>query len=162
MTNIHYIHGDITKLEVDCIVNAANPTLMGGGGVDGAIHKAAGMDLRRACNKIREKEYPDGLPTGKAVITDGFNLPSKYVIHTVGPVWKGGDNNEEELLSNCYWNSLKLADKNNIKSIAFPAISTGVYGFPKDLASELASKTVNEYINRNTKIEDVYFIEYSD
>lgn len=163
MTNIHYIHGDIIKLEVDAIVNAANHSLMGGGGVDGSIHKAAGWDLRKACNKIREKEeYKDGLPTGEAVITPGFLLPSKYVIHTVGPIWKDGNNNEEELLSNCYWNSLKLAEENGIKSIAFPAISTGAYGFPKDLASEIAHNTVKEYIKRKIQIEDIYFIEYSE
>lgn len=160
MTNIHHIQGDITKLDVDAIVNAANSSLMGGGGVDGAIHTAAGLELLEACKEIREKEYIDGLPTGQAVITKGFNLPSKYVIHTVGPIWRGGNNNEDILLTNCYLNSLKLAEEYNLKSIAFPAISTGVYGYPKDLALEIAKDTVEKYIKNGSKIEDVWFVEY--
>lgn len=160
MINIHTIQGDITKLSVDAIVNAANSSLTGGGGVDGAIHKAAGPELLKACLEIREKEYPNGLPTGEAVITPGFLLPSKYVIHIVGPIWKGGSNNEEELLSNCYKNSLQLANKYNLKSIAFPAISTGVYGYPKELASKVAEKVVREYVNTPTSLEEIIFVEY--
>lgn len=117
MTKISYIQGDITKLSVDVIVNAANSTLLGGDGVDGAIHQAAGPQLLEACIKIREEEHPNGLSTGEAVITPGFLLPSKYVIHTVGPVWKDGNNNEEELLSKCYTNSLELASKYNLKTL---------------------------------------------
>ncbi len=160
MINIHTIQGDITKLSVDAIVNAANSSLTGGGGVDGAIHKAAGPELLKACLEIREKEYPNGLPTGEAVITPGFLLPSKYVIHTVGPIWKGGSNNEEELLSNCYKNSLQLANRYNLKSIAFPAISTGIYGYPKKLASKVAEKVVREYVNTPTSLEEIIFVEY--
>ena len=160
MIDIHTIQGDITKLSVDAIVNAANSSLTGGGGVDGAIHKAAGPELLKACLEIREKEYPNGLPTGEAVITPGFLLPSKYVIHTVGPIWKGGSNNEEELLSNCYKNSLQLANRYNLKSIAFPAISTGVYGYPKELASKVAEKVIREYVNTPTSLQEIIFVEY--
>jgi len=160
MTKISYIQGDITKISVDAIVNAANSSLLGGSGVDGAIHQAAGPELLKACLKIREKEYPNGLPIGEAVITPGFLLPSKHVIHTVGPVWNGGNNNEEELLSNCYKNSLELANKYNLKSIAFPAISTGVYGYPKELASKVANKTVEEYIKTESSLEEIIFVEY--
>lgn len=129
--------GDITKLAADAIVNAANSSLMGGGGVDGAIHRAAGKELLIACKKIREEKLPNGLPTGQAVITKGFNLPAKYVIHTVGPVFKRDDIN---LLAQCYLNALQLAEENNCQSIAFPAISTGVYGVP----IEVSVKTVKE------------------
>ncbi|MCX7727072.1 MAG: macro domain-containing protein, partial [Chitinispirillaceae bacterium] len=117
--------GDITKENVDAIVNAANSSLMGGGGVDGAIHRVGGPDILQECKKIRETFYPNGLPVGKAVATTGGNLKAKYVIHTVGPVWNGGKNNEDKLLQDAYLNSLKEAEKLNIKSIAFPAISTG-------------------------------------
>ena len=160
MTKITHVKGDITKLSVDAIVNAANSSLAGGGGVDGAIHKAAGPELLKACLKIREEEYPNGLPTGEAVITPGFLLPSKYVIHTVGPIWKGGNDNEEELLSNCYRNSLELANRYNLKSIAFPAISTGAYGYPKELASKVAEKTVREYVKTPTSLEEIIFVKY--
>lgn len=160
MTKISYIQGDITKLSVGAIVNAANSTLLGGGGVDGAIHLASGIQLLNACKQIREKEYPNGLPTGEAVITPGFLLPSKYVIHTVGPVWSGGNSNEEQLLSNCYTNSLELANKHNLKTIAFPAISTGVYRFPKELASKIAKETVERYLKNETSLEEVIFVEY--
>lgn len=160
MTKISYIRGDITKLSVDAIVNAANTSLLGGGGVDGAIHLASGPELLNTCKEIREKEYPNGLPVGEAVITPGFLLPSKYVIHTVGPVWKDGNSNEEELLSNCYTNSLELATKHNLKTIAFPAISTGVYRFPKELASKIAIETVEKYIENETTLEEVIFVEY--
>lgn len=160
MTKISYLQGDITKLSLDAIVNAANSSLLGGGGVDGAIQSAAGPQLLKACKEIREKEYPNGLPTGEAVITPGYLLPSKYVIHTVGPVWRGGNSNEEELLSNCYTNSLILATKHNLKTIAFPAISTGIYGYPKDLASKIAKDTVEKYLEKETSLEEVIFVEY--
>ena len=126
----------------------------------GAIHKVSGIELLKACKKIREKEYPKGLPTGEAVITPGYLLPSKYVIHTVGPIYKGGNSNEEQLLSNCYTNSLILATKHNLKTIAFPAISTGIYGYPKDLASKIAKDTVEKYLEKETSLEEVIFVEY--
>ena len=145
------IQGDITKLNVDAIINAANTTLLGGGGVDGAIHRAAGSELLAECKTI------DGCPTGEARITKGYNLSAKYVIHTVGPIWREGKNNEEELLRDCYWNSLILAGENNIGTIAFPNISTGVYHFPKKLAAEIAIRTVREFLKNNDKIEKVIF-----
>lgn len=128
--------GDITRQTTDAIVNAANNTLLGGGGVDGAIHQVAGPGLLSECKKL------NGCPTGMAKITHGHNLSARYVIHTVGPVWKGGNNKEQELLKACYSNSLKLAEDYNLNSIAFPNISTGIYHFPKDLAAEIAIKTV--------------------
>jgi len=148
--------GDITKLKVDAIVNAANKTLLGGGGVDGAIHRAAGKELFAECRLL------NGCQTGEAKITKGYNLPAKYVIHTVGPVWNGGKYNEQELLSNCYKNSLKLAVENNIATIAFPNISTGVYGFPKIQAAQIAKKTVEEFLNDNKSLKKVFFIIFDD
>ncbi len=149
---IEIINEDITKLNVDAIVNAANTKLTGGGGVDGAIHKAAGPELLQACMKL------NGCNTGDSKITPGFNLPAKFIIHTVGPVWRCGRSNESELLKSCYITSLDLAVKNNIKTIAFPNISTGIYGFPKQKAAETAISTVVEFLKTNNVITRVLFV----
>ena len=146
MLSITRITGDITSLAADAIVNSANSSLLGGGGVDGAIHRKAGPALLKACQEIRYTLFPDGLATGEAVITPGFNLPARYVIHTVGPVWRGGDQGEPRLLANAYRHSLMVAAAHQLESVAFPAISTGVYGYPKDLADEVATRTVNEFL----------------
>ncbi len=156
MTEIEILKGDITKLKVDAIVNAANRTLLGGGGVDGAIHRAAGKELLAECRTL------NGCKTGQSKITKGYNLPAKYVIHTVGPVWYGGSKNEPELLKSCYTTALNLAKGNNIKTIAFPAISCGVYHFPIDKACKIAYDTVNEFINKYDCLEKVIFIDIND
>lgn len=152
MNRIELIQGDITKIEADAIVNAANTTLLGGGGVDGAIHRAAGPQLLDACRKL------NGCPTGQAKITPGFLLPAKYVIHTVGPVWHGGDKGEAELLASCYVNSLNIASERKIKTIAFPNISTGVYRFPKQQAAEIALKTVTRFLEDHAFPNKVFFV----
>ncbi|MEA3317000.1 MAG: O-acetyl-ADP-ribose deacetylase [Bacteroidota bacterium] len=151
MQNIELTNTDITKLNVDAIVNAANKSLLGGGGVDGAIHRSAGTELLDECKKL------NGCETGHAKITNGYNLPAKYIIHTVGPVWNNGKYNEEENLANCYKNSLNLAFENNIKTIAFPNISTGIYRFPKEKAAKIAIKTVKEVLKKNKQIKKVIF-----
>ncbi|RKD23645.1 O-acetyl-ADP-ribose deacetylase (regulator of RNase III), contains Macro domain [Caminicella sporogenes DSM 14501] len=157
-TKIKLILGDITKEDTEAIVNAANSSLLGGGGVDGAIHKAGGPKILEECKEIRKRQGK--CPTGEAVITTGGNLKAKYVIHTVGPVWKGGNNNEPKLLANAYKNSLKLAHKYNIKTIAFPSISTGVYGYPKEKACIVALNAVKEMLDK-LNFEEIRFILFS-
>jgi O-acetyl-ADP-ribose deacetylase len=150
------IAADITKLKVDAIVNAANESLLGGGGVDGAIHRAAGLELLEECKKL------GGCPTGEARITNGYNLPAKFIIHTVGPIWHGGNHNEDQLLANCYRNSLQLAVKKGVKTIAFPAISTGVYSFPLDRATKIAVREVKAFLESHPQIEQVIFACFGD
>lgn len=160
MNRISLLKADITKLSVDAIVNAANSSLLGGGGVDGAIHKAGGRAILEECRNIVAKQ--GGCKTGEAVITTGGHLTTKHVIHTVGPVWYGGNKNEETLLANAYRNSLQLAINNGLKTIAFPNISTGVYHFPKDLACHIAIETVAEFLKNDKQIEEVIFVCYDD
>ncbi len=153
---ITIVKGDITKLHVDAIVNAANKTLLGGGGVDGAIHRAAGPQLLEECRHL------GGCETGQAKMTAGYKLPAKHVIHTVGPVWKGGGRGEETLLHDCYWNSMDLAAKRGPASIAFPCISTGVYGYPADLAARVAVNAVRMYLAKMKSPMDVVFCCFTD
>lgn len=156
-TKIELAKGDITKIKVDVIVNAANTSLLGGGGVDGAIHSAAGSQLLEECQGL------GGCETGQAKITKGYRLPARYVIHAVGPVWHGGTAREEELLASCYRNSLELAKKYSLKTVAFPSISTGVYHFPIDRAAKIAYKTVDTFLKENSGIiEKVIFVLFSD
>ena len=153
---IKIIQEDITALNVDAIVNAANPSLMGGGGVDGAIHRIAGPELKEACRPLR------GCHTGFSKITKGFKLPAKYVIHTVGPVWYGGEKSEESLLKSCYETSLKLMLKHDLKTIAFPSISTGAYRFPFDKACKIALTTINEFLSKNETIEQIIIVAFEE
>lgn len=152
---IELVQTDITKMQVDAIVNAANSSLLGGGGVDGAIHRAGGRAILEECIKIRERQ--GGCKVGEAVITTAGNMPAKYVIHTVGPVWSRSKSGADDLLANAYHNSLKLAVENAVKTIAFPNISTGIYHFPKDKAAEIAIYTVNNFLLNNNQIEMVIF-----
>ncbi|MGE5860511.1 MAG: O-acetyl-ADP-ribose deacetylase [Ignavibacteria bacterium] len=151
-TKIEIIQGDITKQKIDAIVNAANTSLLGGGGVDGAIHRAAGPKLLEYNKKL------GGCPTGEAKISPGFNLPVKHIIHTVGPVWNGGNRNEDKLLADCYKNCLKLAVENGIKSIAFPSISTGAYRFPLERAAKIAIAETKKFLEKDDTIEKIVFV----
>jgi O-acetyl-ADP-ribose deacetylase (regulator of RNase III) len=152
--------GDITRLDVDAIVNAAKESLLGGGGVDGAIHRAAGPQLLQACRAIPEVRPGVRCPTGEARITPGFALPSKYVIHTVGPVWRGGGANEDALLASCYRTSLKLAAAEGVASIAFPAISCGVFMFPPERAAAIAVREVRDHLGRETSVSSVTLVAF--
>lgn len=153
---IQIIQGDITKQEVDAIVNAANTALLGGGGVDGAIHRAAGPELLEECKTL------NGCKTGEAKITKGYDLPAKYIIHTVGPVWSGGNRDELLLLANCYKNCLRLAVEHNIRTIAFPAISTGVYRFPIEQATEIAVAETKKFLEKNDDLDTIVFVCFGD
>ncbi len=157
---IQLINADITEVKVDAIVNAANSSLLGGGGVDGAIHRKGGKIILEECVKIRNKQ--GGCNVGEAVYTSGGNLPSKFVIHTVGPVWSGGNKNEEELLNDCYTNSLKLAEELKVETIAFPNISTGIYSFPKDKAAIIAIKAVRNFYKEQISIKKVIFVCFDE
>lgn len=156
LSKIKLIKGDITKIKSEAIVNAANKTLLGGGGVDGAIHKVAGPKLSEECKRL------GGCKTGEAKITKGYNLPAKYVVHTVGPIWKGGKEGEKTKLASCYQNSLALAVKNKIKSIAFPSLSTGAYGFPIEKAAPIALRETKKFLQGNDSIEEIIFVLFSD
>lgn len=159
-TRISLIKGDITRIQADAIVNAANSSLLGGGGVDGAIHRAGGPAILEECRQIRNRQ--GGCATGQAVITTAGKLPARFVIHTVGPVWNKGNNTEEALLASCYRNSLQLALDNGVNTIAFPNISTGIYHFPKDKAAAIALETVRDFTNTNAGISEVIFVCFDD
>jgi len=153
--------GDITKEYVDAIVNAANGSLMGGGGVDGAIHRAGGPEILRECKEVRATQYPEGLPTGEAVITTAGKMAAKHVIHTVGPVYGRGGKDKAELLAACYRNSLNLAAEKGLKAIAFPAISTGVYGYPLEEAAQVSSQAVAKFLESGSSIQEVRLVFFS-
>jgi O-acetyl-ADP-ribose deacetylase len=159
---LELIKDDITNVEADAIVNAANETLLGGGGVDAAIHKKGGPKILEECKRLREKEWPDGLPTGNAVLTTGGDLKAKHVIHTVGPIWHGGLHDEAKLLRRAYWNSLKLAAAQGLKTLAFPSISTGTYRFPTEEASRTAIIAIKDYLEKEGKIEKVTMVLFSE
>ncbi|MDF9408476.1 MAG: O-acetyl-ADP-ribose deacetylase [Pelotomaculum sp. PtaB.Bin013] len=159
-TLLKIIKGDITVQNTEAVVNAANSGLLGGGGVDGAIHRAGGPAILEECIKIRSSQ--GGCPTGQAVLTGGGNLKARYVIHTVGPIWHGGNNNEDELLRDAYLNSLTLAKKHGIRSVSFPSISTGAYRFPVGRAAGIALRTVRDFINMDKNFEEIRFILYTE
>ena len=161
-TTLHLVRGDITQMETDAIVNAANSSLMGGGGVDGAIHRKGGPKILEECKAIRATQFPLGLPPGKAVITSAGNLKAKKVIHTVGPVWHGGKSGEPEILTEAYRNSLLIAVTNGIKSVAFPSISTGAYGYPIKNASLTALKAVKSFLGKTNKLTKVVLVLFSE
>lgn len=153
---------DLTRQDVDAIVNAANSSLLGGGGVDGAIHRAGGPRILKECQEIRRTRYPDGLPTGEAVITTGGNLLARFVIHTVGPIYGHVPQSEAELLAACYRNSLNLAVQNKVSTIAFPSISTGVYSYPKPEAAAVSSRAIKEFLKADQQIEEVRLVFFHD
>jgi len=159
---LRIVKGDITTLRVDAIVNAANKTLLGGGGVDGAIHRAAGPLLLEECRSLPEVRPGVRCPVGEARLTKGYNLPSKYVIHTVGPVWKGGGHGEEELLTNAYTNSLRLAVHHQLSSVAFPLISAGAYRFPLEKAALIALRSIRDFLHHNDSLREVILVCYTD
>ena len=161
-TRVHLFQGDITDQEDDAIVNAANSTLLGGGGVDGAIHRKGGPTILEECKRVRQRDFPAGLPSGGAVITTGGRLRAKHVIHTVGPVWRGGQNSEAETLADCYRNSLGIATREGLSSVAFPSISTGAYGYPIEMASRIALRTVKEFVEGEGQPAEVTFVLFSD
>ena len=161
-SRIRIVRGDITEQDVDAIVNAANSSLMGGGGVDGAIHRKGGPHILTECRRIRESEWPRGLPTGRAVITGGGRLRARYVIHAVGPVWHGGGEGEPELLARCYRDSLQLAKTKGLRSIAFPSISTGAYGYPIDEAARIALGTVKKFAEGQGGPNEITFVLFDD
>lgn len=158
-TALTLVQGDITQQDIDAIVNAANSNLMGGGGVDGAIHRAGGPQILEEC-KVYVEEHGT-LPTGQAMITSAGRMKAKHVIHTVGPVWHGGGNGEDELLANAYRNSLRVAVENNVKTLAFPSISTGIYGFPIERAAKIAVETVKKFVEKNPSLKEVRFVTFS-
>jgi len=158
---IFVVQGDITDMDTDAIVNAANSSLMGGGGVDGAIHRRGGPRILEECKRIRATEWPDGLPTGKAVMTTGGNLKARYVIHTVGPVWQGGTHREPELLAEAYRNCLELAVSKRLKTIAFPSISTGAYGYPIEKASRMALTTIKAFLTGEDGLSKITFVLFT-
>ena len=160
-TSVKIIQGDITEQETEAIVNAANPSLMGGGGVDGAIHRKGGPSILEECKKIRATQYPNGLPTGEAVITNAGRLKANYVIHTVGPIWRGGGEGEAELLARAYRSCLELAATRSIRSIAFPSISTGAYGYPIAEASRVALKAIKEFLEEKPVFDEVVLVLFS-
>lgn len=159
---VRLVRGDITEIETDAIVNAANSSLMGGGGVDGAIHRKGGPKILEECKNIRATEWPEGLPTGKAVITSAGKLKAKHVIHTIGPIWRGGNRGEAELLAQAYQNSLRLAVSQGLKTVAFPSISTGAYGYPIEQASRVALKAVKDFLEKEDNLDEVVFVLFSD
>jgi O-acetyl-ADP-ribose deacetylase (regulator of RNase III) len=160
-TRVSIVQGDVTEQDVDAIVNAANSSLMGGGGVDGAIHRRGGQQILEECKMIRREYWPDGLPTGRAVITSGGQLQARRVVHTVGPIWRGGDRGEPRELADCYTNSLILAKEEKLKSVAFPSISTGAYGYPIEAASRIALKTLKEFVEKEGWPPEVIFVLFS-
>jgi len=157
---IVFLQGDITQENTDAIVNAANSSLMGGGGVDGAIHRAGGPSIVDECEAIVARQ--GRLPAGEAVMTTGGKLPARHVIHTVGPIWRGGARDEPETLKNCYINSMKLADEHNLRSVSFPSISTGAYGYPVDAAASVAVEAVKESLSQSTQVEEVHFVLFDE
>lgn len=159
---VHVVSADITTLDVDAIVNAANERMLGGGGVDGAIHRAAGSELKRACRAVEEVRPGVRCPTGESRITPGFELPARYVIHTVGPVWRGGDSGEPELLAKCYRSALELGREHGVRSIAFPAISCGVYGYPVERAAAVVRETLDDVLAGDEDFEQVLLVAFDE